>query len=617
MEKYCSVEGCGPAEVLNRGMCRKHYQRFMKNGHVELAGRKRRSAPEISLDQSFPALANEWHPTLNGDLTPDAVSAGSSQKIWWLGVCGHPWEATIHSRTIGCGCPYCGNRKVGYGNDLASQFPEVAATWHPYLNDDRTPDQVAPRSNSKAWWLGACGHPWEAVVANRTNKIRSGCPYCANQKVGYGNDLATRFPDLAKEWHPTRNDDVTPGQVTSGARSNVWWLCSSGHEWRAMVFKRSCGAACEKCKLVGLSELEIGLYAELKAVLGEHLAPVQHDWRIATAGGVKIRVDVIVGTIAIEFDGSYWHKGKEDRDREKTDQLQELGYSVIRVREHPLEALSPQDALVRRAPTGHDVASAALEEMLEGGLIENEAAESARRYILNGVAVAETEARQIIAALRLREYGELSLADKFPAVAGEWHPQLNGDLTPAQVMAHSGKPAWWLCPAGHAYLTPIVQRTTDGTGCGQCSGRYVTPATSLAVIRPNLAGQWHPTLNGQLTPEDVLPHSGLTVWWLCAEGHATQDKVKDRAKGMVCQECPKSRRRAETSLAARFPELASQWHPTLNAELTPHDVRPYLNQLVWWLCPNGHSTQDTLNARSRGRVCQDCPGARPRKSKRS
>ncbi len=144
-----------------------------------------------------------------------------------------------------------------------------------------------------------------------------------------------------------------------------------------------------------------------------------------------------------------------------------------------------------------------------------------------------------------------------------------------------------------------MQRTTDGTGCGQCSGRYVTPATSLAVIRPNLAGQWHPTLNGQLTPEDVLPHSGLTVWWLCAEGHATQDKVKDRAKGMVCQECPKSRRRAETSLAARFPELASQWHPTLNAELTPHDVRPYLNQLVWWLCPNGHSTQDTLNARSR------------------
>lgn len=546
---------------------------------------------------------------------PEQVTAGYRKKVWWLGAaCGHPWDAVVYSRAAGGRCPYCQNRRVGFGNDLATQFPEVAATWHPTLNGDRTPDTVAPRSNSRAWWLGECGHTWDTIVANRTNKTRSGCPYCANQKVGYGNDLATRFPGLSTEWHPTRNGDLTPSQVTAGARSNVWWLCSSGHEWRAMVFKRSKGADCESCGLVGLSELEIGLYAELKAVLGKQMAPIKHDVRVSAADGVKVRVDVLVGTIAVEFDGSYWHKDKENRDREKTGQLKDLGYSVIRVREHPLEALSPQDALVRRAPTAHDVAVAALEGMLACDLIEDAAAESARRYILNGVALAEAEAAQIIASLRLREYGELSLTEKFPEVAGEWHPELNGDLKPDQVMAHSGKKVWWLCSAGHPYQTPIAQRTLDGTGCGWCSGRYVTPETSLAVVRPELADQWHPTLNGELTPADVLPHSGLTVWWLCAEGHATQDKLADRAKGMVCQECPKSRRRTETSLAARFPKLAAQWHPDLNGELTPHDVRPYLNQMVWWLCPNGHSTQDTLNARSRGRVCQECSGARPRKS---
>ena len=296
--------------------------------------------PFFSLGQAFPALAEEWHPNLNGDLTSEQVTGGSKKKVWWLGACGHHWDAVVYSRAAGSGCPYCGNRRIGFGNDLETQFPEVAATWHPTLNGARTPDQVAPRSNSKAWWLGACGHPWEAVVANRTNKIRSGCPYCANQKVGYGNDVATRFPELSREWHPTKNGDVTPSQVTSGARKNVWWTCSSGHEWRAMVFKRSKGAACEKCKLVGLSELEIRLYTELKSVLGEQLTPIRHDYRIETAGGVKVRVDVIVGTIAVEFDGSYWHEGKEDRDRDKTGQLQELGYRVIRVREHPLEALS-------------------------------------------------------------------------------------------------------------------------------------------------------------------------------------------------------------------------------------------------------------------------------------
>ena len=59
---------------------------------------------------------------------------------------------------------------------------------------------------------------------------------------------------------------------------------------------------------------------------------------------------------------------------------------------------------------------------------------------------------------------------------------------------------------------------------------------------------------------------------------------------------------------------ATWWHLGLNGYLTPNDVRPYLNELVWWLCPNGHTTQDTLSARSRRRVCQKCLGARPRRS---
>lgn len=614
MEKICSVEGCGPTEGLSLGMCSKHYQRFKKHGHVGPVERRRRAAPTNSLRQSHPAVADEWHPVLNGDLTPEQVSAGSSKKVWWLGACGHPWEAAVHSRSTGCGCPYCGNRKVGYGNDLETQFPEVAATWHPTLNGDRTPSSVAPRSNSKAWWFGDCGHTWEAVIANRTNKIRSGCPYCANQKIGYGNDLATRHPDLAKEWHPTRNGDLTPGEVTAGARSNVWWQCASGHEWRAMVFKRSNGASCEKCKLVGLSELEIALFVELRAVLSDHLAPIRHDVRMSAVNGAKIRVDVIVGTIAVEFDGSFWHENKEARDSEKTEQLKKLGYAVVRVREHPLEALSRTDALVQRAPTGSEVASAALKKMVEYGLLEAEAAEAARRYIKNGDAVAQAEASKMVAALRLREYGALSLAEKFPDIASEWHPDLNEGLSPAQVMAHSGKSAWWICPAGHAYKTVIGYRTSGGHGCGHCSGRYVTPETSLAVVRPDLAAEWHPTLNGTLTPHDVVPYSRVSVWWLCEEGHATRDLLNDRSKGMVCPECPKSRRHTDTSLAARFPALAAEWHPTLNGALTPHDVRPYLKQLVWWLCPNGHSTEDTLTTRARGRVCQECPGARPRKS---
>lgn len=35
-------------------------------------------------------------------------------------------------------------------------------------------------------------------------------------------NLAYRFPELAKEWHPVKNDDLTPNDVTVGSNKNVW-----------------------------------------------------------------------------------------------------------------------------------------------------------------------------------------------------------------------------------------------------------------------------------------------------------------------------------------------------------------------------------------------------------
>lgn len=32
-----------------------------------------------------PSIASEWHPTKNGDLTPNLVTPGSEKKVRWLG----------------------------------------------------------------------------------------------------------------------------------------------------------------------------------------------------------------------------------------------------------------------------------------------------------------------------------------------------------------------------------------------------------------------------------------------------------------------------------------------------------------------------------------------------
>ena len=36
------------------------------------------------------------------------------------------------------------------------------------------------------------------------------------------------YPDLVKEWHPTKNGDLTPNDFTHGSGKKVWWLCPKG-----------------------------------------------------------------------------------------------------------------------------------------------------------------------------------------------------------------------------------------------------------------------------------------------------------------------------------------------------------------------------------------------------
>jgi len=198
----------------------------------------------------FPDIAAQWHPTRNADLVPAQVSKGSGKKVWWRCEEGHEWEAPVDRRTRqSTGCPFCSRRTVIIGyNDLATRFPDVAKQWHSTRNGVLTPSQVNAGTDTEVWWRCEEGHEWEAPVSSRTRQS-TGCPVCTGRTVLAGfNDLVTRFPDIAKQWHPTRNADLTPYQVTAGSGKRAWWRCGQGHEWEARVNSRtSRGSGCPVC----------------------------------------------------------------------------------------------------------------------------------------------------------------------------------------------------------------------------------------------------------------------------------------------------------------------------------------------------------------------------------
>ena len=222
------------------------FYRTIKGNGCPVCDKKAIIAGENDLATTHPAVAEQWHPTKNGDLTPSQVASGSHRRVWWRCKDGHEWLAQINSRGVdGNDCPYCSHRIVSTGEtDLATLYPEILEEWAWDKNAPLKPDQVTALSNKKAWWRCKLGHEWSAVIASRTVEGK-GCPYCAGKKVWPGfNDLETKEPIIASQWHPTLNGELTPEMVSCGSKKRVWWQCADGHVWNAVVYSRATGQKC-------------------------------------------------------------------------------------------------------------------------------------------------------------------------------------------------------------------------------------------------------------------------------------------------------------------------------------------------------------------------------------
>ena len=304
------------------------------------------------LETTNKKLAAQFFSQNNGGVTPDRVLGRSSHKKWvWTCARGHSWSAEVRSRAEGRGCPVCANHVLltGY-NDLKTTNKKLAAQFLPEHNGGITPDRILGGSSGKKWvWTCARGHNWSASVHGRAKG--HGCPVCANHVLltGY-NDLSTTNPALAAQFLPEHNGGVAADQVLGRSSGKKWmWTCALGHNWSAQVNRRTDGGGCPQCSKSGTSRVEQALFR----VMSQHLTDPVSGERIPLAWSSKQTTATIdiAGTyggrtVAIEYDGAYWHHGAKRRtaDDSKTRALLAAGYSVVRVRETGLTALDIDDA---------------------------------------------------------------------------------------------------------------------------------------------------------------------------------------------------------------------------------------------------------------------------------
>lgn len=209
-------------------------KRNAKKKHIEIVMNSNRS-----LQYANPNLAKEWHPTRNGDLMANMVMPNSNKKVWWLGECGHEWEAIVGVRNRGAKCPICSSRQTLTGfNDIKTRYPELQDEWD-YDKNTILPEKVSSL-NKLVWWKCGLGHSYEMRISSRVGKQKCGCPYCSipAKKVLTGfNDLATTNPMVLNEWDYDKNT-ILPEEVLAGSAKKVWWKCKQGHSFeQSIVYK--------------------------------------------------------------------------------------------------------------------------------------------------------------------------------------------------------------------------------------------------------------------------------------------------------------------------------------------------------------------------------------------
>ena len=135
-------------------------------------------------------------------------------------------------------------RRASATPPISQTNPELLLLWHPTKNVGLSPDNISLKSFQKVWWKCPKGvdHEWQCSVryiVNQDNKY-VGCPFCNNKMVSITNSLSTKYPELAAQWHPTKNGSLLPSSVTYTSSKNVWWQCDKNpnHVWRKPVSQR-------------------------------------------------------------------------------------------------------------------------------------------------------------------------------------------------------------------------------------------------------------------------------------------------------------------------------------------------------------------------------------------
>lgn len=610
-----------------------------------------------------------FHPTKNGSMNPTKLTYGSHKKVWWRCINDHEWQSSVkEALKVSYLCPYCERLRPSEEYNLNTEYPNIAASWHPIKNNGRQPMDVLPGCNDKVWWQCEQGHEWNAQINARV-RYKLGCPYCSGRYATKDNNLLVTHSHLEKEWNQEKNE-LLFSDYKAGSNKKVWWKCVNGHEWEASPNKRTRNNGlpngCPYCNGKKTSKENsfatfyphfVNLWDQAKNKKSPNdytkssgkkvwwRCPKGHSWEapiysIASGKGCptcsmyystslpefvlvyylkkfvtevthqykvsSTTLDLFIPSLVlgIEYDGVRFHKNLQ-KDLEK----EQLYYKEI-----------ANFTLIRIRERGCPNYIGGHERTKIFHRSNNYSNKSLEDVILE--VIKNINPQQGLPIINIKnDFSDIqnlcdhrrieqSLNNNYPEVSKEWDYEKNGTLTPEYVTAYSGQFVWWKCTIGHSWWAMIQNRTRLNQGCPECKQVYASENYNLSVTHPNLKEEWHPYLNEPFKITEYKPYSNKKIWWRCSKEHEWEATISSRTlQNTGCPFCSGKKATYENSFGHHFPGLAKLWHPSKNHPLTPFDVTRASGKKVWWLCEKGHEFEkrvcdQTRNPKSNG--CSSC-----------
>ena len=413
-----------------------------------------------------------------------------------------------------------------------TEFPHLVKEWHPTKNGDLRPEDVTHASKKLVWWKCIQGHTFQSAIRNRTRQKANGCPECPKHYPKPDNNLLITNPQIAKEWHPTKNNGLLPEQVRPNSTNSAWWLCPVGHSYETKISYRTRWkeSKCPFClgRRVGEDNnllvknpdvAEEWDYEKNNPLRPEEfvpgtktkvwwLCPKGHSYQASIGNRTKTnptgcpkctnqtsQPEVrILSELESIFDDVRLHYKLENTEIDIY--LPEIKFGIEYDGKYWHKGLDDVDLKkneflsdngiklirVRQKPlskltpedilVGYQVNKTNINQILDRiyPSVSNEIQHRIKEYQNNDRFINEEKFKEY------RSYFpapiiEKSLLKTHPELAKEWDYEKNNPLKPEDITYGSKKLVWWLCEKGHSYESRPNSRTARKDGCPYCSGR--------------------------------------------------------------------------------------------------------------------------------------------------